>query len=75
MVLVCLFFISGLLGVIPALHLLLAGTAFVATLLAVYVALLVRLRNHAVEREAKLHYFPSTAEPESSITIRRVASR
>jgi hypothetical protein len=75
MVLVCLLFVTGLMGVIPALHLLLAVAAFSAALLVIYVVLLVRLRTHAVEREAKLRYLPRPTEFEQTITVRRVASR
>jgi hypothetical protein len=66
---------TGLIGIIPAMHVLLLGTAFVAVLLAGYVGLLIRLRSQALEREAKLHYLPRNAEYDSPIAVRRVASR
>ena len=75
MVLLCTFTVTGLIGAIPALHLLLAVTGFVGMILATYVGLLVRLRNQALEREVKLRYLPRSAEYNQTVTIRRVASR
>jgi hypothetical protein len=75
MVLVCLLFVTGLMGVIPALHVLLVVTAFSAAVLVIYVGILVRLRTHALEREAKLRYLARPADFEPTITVRRVASR
>jgi hypothetical protein len=75
MVLICLLFVTGLMGVIPKLHLLLAVTAFFAALLIIYVGFLVRLRSHAIEREAKLRYLHRPTGLEPTITVRRAASR
>ena len=49
------------LGVVPGMHLLLAVAGMSAVLLAAYVALLVRLRNAAAEREMKLSFLPGPA--------------
>jgi hypothetical protein len=49
------------LGALPGMHLLLAVAAVSAVLLAAYVALLVRLRNAAAEREMKLSFLPGPA--------------
>jgi heme A synthase len=75
MVLVCALTITGLIGVIPAMRLLLAVTAFVGVALTAYVALLIRLRNHALEREAKLRYLPQNTHHDIPLVIRRAASR
>jgi hypothetical protein len=75
MVLVCTLTVSGLLGVIPALHVMLMVTAVVGVALIAYIGLLIRLRNQALERETKLRYLPQRAEHESQIIIRRAASR
>lgn len=50
-----------ILGVVPGMHLLLAVAAVSAVLLAGYVALLVRMRNAAAEREMKLSFLPGPA--------------
>jgi len=75
MVLLCTLTVTGLIGVIPAMHLVLFVTAFVSVVLAAYVGLLVRLRNQALEREVKLRYLPRHAEYDLPIAVRRVASR
>lgn len=66
---------SGLLGAIPAARpvLILTGIAALAT--AGYIALLVRLRSQALERELKLRYLPSPADRDSMLGVRRVAAR
>ena len=74
-VLLCVLVGSGLLGAIPPLHTLLYVTVIGAAALASYVGLLVYMRNLATERESKLRYFPEPARHESSVVIRRVASR
>ena len=48
-------------GAVPGMHVLLALAAVSAVLLAGYVALLVRLRNAAAEREMKLSFLPGPA--------------
>jgi hypothetical protein len=75
MVLVCTLTITGLIGIIPALHLLLGVTAIVGLVLVAYLGLLVRLRNRALEREAKLRYLPRSSESVFPVLVRRVASR
>jgi len=75
MVLLCALTVTGLAGLIPALHVLLFATAVIGAMLGAYVALLIRLRNQALEREAKLRYLPRTAEYAPSAVLRRVASR
>ena len=75
MVLVCTLTVTGLIGIIPAMHVLLAATVFVAVVLVAYVGLLVRLRSRAVEREVKLRYLPRSIEYDHPIQVRRAASR
>jgi len=75
MVLLCALTVSGLVGLIPPLHILLAGTGFFAVMLVAYVCLLIRLRNRAVEREVKLRYLPRASDYELPSPVRRVASR
>ncbi len=75
MVLLCALTVTGLVGVIPAMHLVLTVTAFVGVLLAAYIGLLVRLRNQALEREVKLRYLPRQDQYDHPIVVRRVASR
>ena len=75
MVLLCTLTVTGLIGIIPAMHVLLFGTAIVAVMLTGYIGLLIRLRSQALEREVKLHYLPRSAEYDSPIAVRRVASR
>jgi len=48
-------------GAVPGMHVLLGMAAASALLLGVYVALLVRLRNAAAEREMKLSFLPGPA--------------
>lgn len=66
---------TGLPGAIPTLRPILFVTAFAALALVGYLALLVRLRNSALEREVKLRYLPRPADRESSIVVRRVVAR
>jgi hypothetical protein len=75
MVLLCALTVTGLIGIIPAMHILLFGTALVAVALAAYIGLLVRLRNQALERQVKLRYLPRGAEYDLAMPVRRVASR
>jgi len=75
MVLLCTLTVTGLIGIIPALHVLLVGTAFVGVVLAAYIGLLIRLRSQALEREVKLRYLPRSSEYDLPIQIRRAASR
>jgi hypothetical protein len=75
MILVCTLTVTGLLGLIPAMRILLIGAAFVGVVLAAYVGLLIRLRNQALEREVKLRYLPRGTEYDIPVAVRRVASR
>ena len=75
MVLLSVLTVSGLIGLIPSLHILLAATGFVGIMLVAYVGLLVRLRNQAHERETKLRYLPRAYDDEPPVLIRRAASR
>jgi hypothetical protein len=75
MVLLCTLTVTGLVGVIPAMHILLTVTGFVGVVLLVYLGLLIRLRNHALEREVKLRYLPPSIEYDLPMQVRRVASR
>jgi threonine/homoserine/homoserine lactone efflux protein len=75
MVLLCTLTVTGLLGVIPAMHPLLLVTAFVGVALVCYLGLLVRLRNQALEREVKLRYLPRHSSYDLPVVVRRAASR
>ncbi len=66
---------TGLLGAVPALRPALILTVIGAVLLTAYVGLLVYLRTLALEREAKLRYFPQPIEPQAPAAIRRAATR
>jgi len=67
--------VTGLPGAIPSARPILAVTAVAAIALVGYIALLVRLRTRALERQVKLRYLPQPADRDSSIVIRRVAAR
>jgi hypothetical protein len=75
MVLLCMLTLTGLVGIIPAMHLLLTVTGFVGVVLVAYLGLLVRLRNQALEREVKLRYLPRNSDEDFPVAVRRVASR
>jgi hypothetical protein len=75
MVLLSTLTVTGLIGIIPAMHIVLMVTAFVGVVLAVYIGLLIRLRNQALEREVKLRYLPRSPDYDVSVPVRRVASR
>lgn len=75
MVLLCTLTVTGLIGIIPAMHVVLMGTALVGVVLAIYIGLLVRLRNQALEREVKLRYLPRSTGHDMSVPVRRTASR
>ena len=70
---VCVIFVTGVLGAIPVLRPLLGVTAFVAVACVLYVVTLVRLGSRATERVAKLRYLPEPVEDEPTIVIRRAA--
>ncbi|HZT65149.1 MAG TPA: hypothetical protein VFA11_05100 [Acidimicrobiales bacterium] len=63
-----------LLGLVPHLHTLLALAALSGVLLAAYVAMLVRMRNVAAEREMKLTFLPGAAAAEGTVLLRRSAN-
>jgi hypothetical protein len=67
--------VTGLLGIIPSMQPVLVLTVLGFAALIGYVALIVRLRSHALEREVKLRYLPQAASPEPAFVIRRVATR
>lgn len=75
MVLGCVVVVTGLLGALPILRPLLVVTAVFLAASAVYVTMLVILRNSALERVAKLRYLPRPIEHDVSVPVRRVASR
>ena len=66
---------SGLLAVVPALRPMLAVTLAALGATAVYVAMLVRMRNRALERTVKLHYLPEPVAQEPVVAARRFAAR
>lgn len=68
------FFLTLFLGLVPTLQPLLYLSLVLLAGLAAYVVMLVRLRNLAVEREAKLHWLPETADMPTGVE-RRVAAR
>jgi len=68
-------FCTGLLGAVPVARPVLAITGLAAMALAGYVALLVRLRTRALEREVKLRYLPQPVDRDSSVVVRRVVAR
>jgi hypothetical protein len=77
-VLVALLFVvvsTGLAGAIPSARPLLAVTGVGVVALVAYVAILVRLRNGAREREVKLRYLPQPVDRESSVVVHRVGAR
>ena len=66
---------SALLSVVPALRPMLGVTAFALVASAVYVAMLVRMRNRALERMVKLHYLPEPVTSQPALATRRIAAR
>jgi hypothetical protein len=69
------FLFTGLLGAIPGMHAMLALTLLSGLALVGYVVLLVRLRQIAEERRAKLRYLPTAPRSYETAGVRRVASR
>ena len=66
---------SLLLGAIPAFRILWLVTLISAGLLVGYVALLVRMRNVAAERDMKLRFLPAAAgNPDATLLLRRSAN-
>jgi hypothetical protein len=64
---------TGLISIIPAARMALVVTAVAGAALLIYVALLVRLRAHATEREMKLRYMPPPIEAPVFANRRSVA--
>jgi hypothetical protein len=64
---------TGLISIIPAARMALVLTAIAGAALLIYVALLVRLRAHATEREMKLRYMPPPIEAPVFANRRSVA--
>jgi hypothetical protein len=64
---------TGLISIIPAARMALVVTAIAGAALLIYVALLVRLRAHATEREMKLRYMPPPIEAPVFANRRSVA--
>jgi hypothetical protein len=75
MVLLCTLTVTGLIGIIPTLHVVLDVTAAIGVVLVAYVGLLFRLGSQAAEREVKLRYLPRTLEYDQPLPVRRAASR
>lgn len=73
---------SFLLGFIPGVSIMWAITGVLALCLAGYVALLIRIRNNAAEREMKLSFLPSSGSmglganprPQPAYALRRSAN-
>ena len=61
-------------GVVPGMHLVLAVAGVLAALLVAYVAVLVRMRNAAAERDMKLRFLPGTAGADGAVLLRRSAN-
>jgi hypothetical protein len=64
---------TGLISIIPAARMALVLTAIAGAALLIYVALLVRLRAHATEREMKLRYMPAPIEAPVFVDRRSIA--
>ena len=63
------------LGMVPGLRVLLGLNLVLDALFVAYVALLVRMRNQAAEREMKVRFLPHTAPaPEPAFALRRSAN-
>jgi hypothetical protein len=65
---------SAALGAVPVLRALWALAAGLCVFLAVYVALLIRLRNLEAEREMKLRFLPPPRAQEPTLLLRRPAN-
>jgi hypothetical protein len=73
--------LSGIVGFVPGLSAVWLVTAVVGLALALYVVLLVNMRNRAAEREMKLRFLPGGAgrdgrhgEPQPALLLRRSAN-
>ena len=61
-------------GAVPGMHVLLAAGAGFAVMLFAYMALLVRMRNMAAEREMKLTFLPGATAYDAPALLRRSAN-
>ncbi len=66
--------ITLVLGLLPPFRALLGLHVLCDLLFAGYVALLVRARNEAAEREMKLRFLPAAAQPDNVLLLRRSAN-
>ena len=66
--------VTLLLGLLPPFRALLGLHVLCDVLFAGYVALLVKARNEAAEREMKLRFLPATAQPDNVLLLRRSAN-
>ncbi|MGH9281673.1 MAG: hypothetical protein ACRD0S_01920 [Acidimicrobiales bacterium] len=66
--------VTLVLGLLPPFRVLLALHVVFDVLFAGYVALLVRARNAAAEREMKLRFLPATAQADNVLLLRRSAN-
>ncbi len=66
--------ITLVLGLLPPFRALLGLHVLCDLLFAGYVALLVRARNDAAEREMKLRFLPAAAQPDNVLLLRRSAN-
>lgn len=62
------------LGLLPPFRALLGLHVLCDVVFAGYVALLVRARNHAAEREMKLRFLPASGQPDNLLLLRRPAN-
>lgn len=66
--------VTLLMGVLPPFRVVLALHVLVDIVFAGYVALLVKARNNAAEREMKLRFLPTAAQPDNILLLRRSAN-
>lgn len=66
--------VTLVLGLLPPFRALLGLHVLLDVLFAGYVALLVKVRNEAAEREMKLRFLPTAAPPENILLLRRSAN-
>jgi hypothetical protein len=74
-VLVSAVLVTAAIGALPAARPILIITPVLVAVLVAYVALLLRMRNRAVEREMKLRYLPEPIDRQPAMVIRRAAMR
>lgn len=66
--------VTLVLGLLPPFRALLGLHVLCDVLFAGYVALLLRARNEAAERDMKLRFLPATAQPDNVLLLRRSAN-